>query len=549
MRASTIDFSGERGARWRLLAIAVAILSLLASPLTATADHGGSPNLTVSPNTGLSDSGAVTVTVTGTGYPAGSSVQLQQIHLINGQSSRGYVLNDGFDVLIDSEGGFSSQVGVRYDLNEPAGSERCETTATDACEVQAFLLNGPPFGIPDTATIVFTPPVPTPTPTLAYTLTVAKAGTGLGIVSSSPTGINCGPSCSAVFDTGTLVTLTATPNASSRFTAWSGAGCTGSAACVVTMAGARVVTATFTSSPVNDPPIAQNQNVTTPEDTAKAIVLQATDANGDALTYQIVTAPAHGALSGTGANRTYTPLANYRGGDTFAFQASDGQAPSNTATVSLTVTPVNDVPIVTAWILTRATEGSRTCYCTFGAWTDPDGQAASSYRATIAWGDGGSSVADVLYNASMGRFEAQDRHTYKRFGTYTIKVTVVDSNGGSGSSTSTTTVADAPIHADDLSGGTGRAGRPWGPFRIGCLNDENPYGTKAEFTASIKWGDGGSNSNLTIKKAGSECPGWDFSVHAPAHTYARAGTYTYRYVVVSVGGSSDSGTGTVKISR
>src|SRR2546422_6445481 len=61
---------------------------------------------------------------------------------------------------------------------------------------------------------------------------------------------------------------------------------------------------------VNDPPVADAQSVTTPEDTAKAITLTATDVDGDTFTYSVVTAPAHGTLSGTAPKLTYKPAAN-----------------------------------------------------------------------------------------------------------------------------------------------------------------------------------------------------------------------------------------------
>jgi hypothetical protein len=80
-----------------------------------------------------------------------------------------------------------------------------------------------------------------------YSLTVSPAGNGSGAVSSVPPSINCGGTCSAVFDYGTAVTLTATPMVSSTFTGWSGA-CGGSGACAVTMTQPAAVTATFAIS-------------------------------------------------------------------------------------------------------------------------------------------------------------------------------------------------------------------------------------------------------------------------------------------------------------
>lgn len=78
-----------------------------------------------------------------------------------------------------------------------------------------------------------------------HVLTAATAGTGTGAVSSAPAGINCGASCTASFDDGTSVTLTAAPANGSVFSGWSGA-CAGSAAQVaVTVDAAKTCTANF----------------------------------------------------------------------------------------------------------------------------------------------------------------------------------------------------------------------------------------------------------------------------------------------------------------
>jgi len=104
-------------------------------------------------------------------------------------------------------------------------------------------------------------------------------------------------------------------------------------------------TVTITVTPVNDMPLAEEQSLSTAEDTAKTVVLVGTDADGDVLTYSIVTGPSHGSLSGTGSIKTYTPAANYNGTDSFSFKVNDGSVDSNTATVSITVTAVNDAPV------------------------------------------------------------------------------------------------------------------------------------------------------------------------------------------------------------
>ncbi|OYV72945.1 MAG: hypothetical protein B7Z74_04700, partial [Deltaproteobacteria bacterium 21-66-5] len=86
----------------------------------------------------------------------------------------------------------------------------------------------------------------------------------------------------------------------------------------------------------NADPVANNQSVGMYPNTAKAVTL--TGAGGSApLTYSVVANPAHGTLSGTAPNLTYTPAANYTGSDSFTFNATDGTLGSNTATISITV--------------------------------------------------------------------------------------------------------------------------------------------------------------------------------------------------------------------
>ena len=105
-------------------------------------------------------------------------------------------------------------------------------------------------------------------------------------------------------------------------------------------------TVSITVNAVNDAPTATSDSVSTDEDTAKGITLAANDVDSNSLTYLVVSAPAHGTLSGTAPNLTYTPNANYNGPDSFTFKASDGALDSNVATVSITVNAVNDAPTV-----------------------------------------------------------------------------------------------------------------------------------------------------------------------------------------------------------
>ena len=95
----------------------------------------------------------------------------------------------------------------------------------------------------------------------------------------------------------------------------------------------------------NHPPIATSTSVTVAAGGPAAIMLFASDPDGDSLTYSVVSPPSHGTLSsGTSANRTYTPNAGYIGSDSFTFKANDGLADSNIATVSITVVSALQLP-------------------------------------------------------------------------------------------------------------------------------------------------------------------------------------------------------------
>ncbi|MBL8689748.1 MAG: hypothetical protein JNL04_11645 [Rhodospirillaceae bacterium] len=87
-------------------------------------------------------------------------------------------------------------------------------------------------------------------------LTVTKSGTGSGTVTSSPSGISCGSTCSASFASGQVVTLTAAADSGSTFAGWSSS-CSGTASTAsITMTASAACIATFTGStsgtPAND---------------------------------------------------------------------------------------------------------------------------------------------------------------------------------------------------------------------------------------------------------------------------------------------------------
>ena len=99
---------------------------------------------------------------------------------------------------------------------------------------------------------------------------------------------------------------------------------------------------------INHRSIPASKSLTVIESTPENITLTGTDPDaGDTalLTYIIVDQPAHGTLTGTGANRIYTPTTNYNGLDSFTFKTNDGLADSAAAaTISIEVKAVNSAP-------------------------------------------------------------------------------------------------------------------------------------------------------------------------------------------------------------
>ncbi len=113
------------------------------------------------------------------------------------------------------------------------------------------------------------------------------------------------------------------------------------------MGGTATSTVTVNVAPVNDPPVAEDDTATTDEDTSVTVPVLAndSDADGDPLTITEATAPNGTVVINPDGTVTYTPDENFNGTDVITYTISDGNGGFDTATLTVTVDPVNDVPV------------------------------------------------------------------------------------------------------------------------------------------------------------------------------------------------------------
>ncbi|MEZ4619991.1 MAG: choice-of-anchor Q domain-containing protein [Caldilineaceae bacterium] len=200
------------------------------------------------------------------------------------------------------------------------------------------------------------------------------------------------------------------------------------------------------------PQAAVGLSFTTAEDMPVAVTLQGNDLDNfgvqrDQLTFQVVRQPLGGTLSGSGANLTYTPDADFTGEDSFVFTVSDDRFTSEPETVALLVTPVNDAPTVIPESTTL--RGGAGYPLTLRA-DVVDAEADDTHTMQVDWGDGtvesdgqigGDSlptgpilIANDTFTSTLTAF-----HTYAA-GSYTIKATATDVAGAKGAATVAVTI-------------------------------------------------------------------------------------------------------------
>ena len=196
--------------------------------------------------------------------------------------------------------------------------------------------------------------------------------------------------------------------------------------------------AVVTITPVNDAPVCSAVALTVNEDTAGDVAPSCTDVDGDTLTYCIVAQGASGTASVVAGQLHFVPAANINGSVTFTYRASDASLNSNTANAVVTITPVNDIPVITGQTtLTTLEDTALTIVLANLTVTDVDNTYPTGFSLTLQAGSNYTFVGATITPAANFN------------GTLTVPVTVSDGSGGTSAPFSLTiTVSplnDAPV--------------------------------------------------------------------------------------------------------
>lgn len=201
----------------------------------------------------------------------------------------------------------------------------------------------------------------------------------------------------------------------------------------------------------NRPVSAGDDSATTPEDTPVTIAVLANDIDpdNDPLTVTVVGSAGHGtAVLSPDGTIAYTPAANYHGPDSFTYTVSDGQGGTDTATVSLTISPVNDAPVLAAAIGDQISPEDALWQFTVPADTfaDVDGDVLT-LSATLA--DGTPLPGWLTFDAATRTFSGTPPQDFN--GEIQLKVTASDGSLTASDAFKLTIapVNDAPVAADD----------------------------------------------------------------------------------------------------
>ncbi len=298
-----------------------------------------------------------------------------------------------------------------------------------------------------------------------------------------------------------------------------------------------VATVRINVTPLNDLPVAVNDAYSTNEDTAlvvgqvPGVLSNDSDPDNDPLTAVLATSTSNGSLVlNANGSFTYTPSLNFNGIDTFTYRASDGQATSNLATVTITVNPVNDPPLAVndTYVMFANTTLTVNLPGVLANDSDPEGDAIIAMNFSAASVGGLSAMAN-------GGFVYTPPTNFTGNATFTYRA---QDTSGANSNTATVTITvnpnlDPPVPANDAY--TTNEDTPLIVNAVAGIlaNDFSPGNLPLTVVSPTTT----SNGVLAVNPNGS-------FMYVPTQNFSGTNTFTYR---VSNGSLTSINTATVTI--
>jgi VCBS repeat-containing protein len=291
-------------------------------------------------------------------------------------------------------------------------------------------------------------------------------------------------------------------------------------------------TVSITINPVNDAPTATVESYTTDEDNAltvpaaTGVLANDSDVDGDALAAVVVAQPLHGTVSlNANGSFTYTPGANYSGGDSFTYKATDpSSAASAVTTVTITVRAINDAPVLAPIASQSKDEGTPVTFT--AAATDVDGNALTYSLVSAPQG--------ASINSATGAFTWTPSEV-EGPGSYTFSVHVQDNGTPALADSKSVTITVNEVNVAPLLGSVG--------------NKSVVFGNTLTFKATATDADLPANTltfSLVNAPAGATIDGTSGDFSWKPNETQQPGTYTLT-VRVSDGGLSDDEAITVTV--
>ena len=265
-----------------------------------------------------------------------------------------------------------------------------------------------------------------------------------------------------------------------------------------------------------------NNAYTTNEDTpltvvlANSVLVNDTDVEGNAAhRCALMSGPANGTLTlNANGTFTYTPAANYNGSDTFTYHANDGTGNSNIATVTITVSPVNDAPVAVNDAYTTNEDTPLTVVLANRILLNDTDTEGSALTAVL---DAGPANGTLTLN-SNGTFTYTPAANYNGSDSFTYHAN--DGTGNSNIATVTITISpanDAPVAVNDAY--TTTEDTPLNVTLPGTVLANDTDTDANPLTAILVTGP--ANGTLTLNANGT-------FTYTPAANYNGTDSFTYR---------------------